>query len=47
MEMTKLVPLLVSSFDFTLTNPEEELKTENVWFVKQINMVCTVSERIF
>lgn len=47
LEMSKLIPQLVRTFDFTL---EESLvrdgwKTESRWFVKQVNFRGTVSER--
>lgn len=38
MEMSKLVPELIRRFDFTLSYPNRKLTTENVWFVKQMNL---------
>jgi len=45
MEMCKLVPKLVRKFDFELADPNAELKTYNVWFVKQTDLKVRVSER--
>lgn len=45
MEIGIALPEIVSRFDFELLKPLEELKTENVWFVKQKNFACWVSLR--
>ncbi|KAH8758356.1 cytochrome P450 family protein [Diaporthe sp. PMI_573] len=45
MEMCKLVPKLVRKFDLELADPNAELKTYNVWFVKQTDLKVRVSER--
>lgn len=45
MEMCKLIPQLVRKFDFRLADPSADLKTFNVWFVKQTDLKVTVSER--
>ncbi|EAS33898.3 cytochrome P450 oxidoreductase [Coccidioides immitis RS] len=45
LEMSKLVPQLVRNFDFELVNPEKELATRNMWFVKQMDFFCRVSSR--
>ncbi|KAL1876477.1 hypothetical protein Daus18300_002721 [Diaporthe australafricana] len=45
MEMCKLIPQLVRKFDFKLVDPSAQLKTFNVWFVKQADLMVTVSER--
>lgn len=45
MEMCKLIPQLVRKFDFMLADPNAELKTYNAWFVKQSDLMVTVSER--
>lgn len=45
MEMCKLIPHLVRKFDFRLADENAELKTYNVWFVKQADLKVTVSER--
>lgn len=34
MEISKLIPQLVRTFNFELANPEAELQVENIWFVK-------------
>ncbi|PSN62543.1 cytochrome P450 [Corynespora cassiicola Philippines] len=45
MEISVLIPELVRRFNFTLADPDSELKSENVWFVKQKNVLCQVSKR--
>lgn len=35
LEMTKLIPQLYRRFDFVLEEPDQEWKTDMVWFVKQ------------
>ena len=45
MEISKLIPELVRHFDFSLLRPDQELETENVWFVKQKNLFCNVALR--
>ncbi|RMJ23700.1 Cytochrome P450 [Aspergillus sp. HF37] len=42
MEIGKLIPELITRFDFELTEPQAELETQNVWFVKQRNVMCRV-----
>ncbi|QKX61811.1 uncharacterized protein TRUGW13939_08967 [Talaromyces rugulosus] len=47
-EMTKLIPILVRNFDFRLTGPDilkNGLQCENVWFVKQNNIICDIQHR--
>lgn len=46
MEITKLVPRLVSLFDFNLVNPDADMERVNVWFVKPTNLQCHVSLRL-
>ncbi|KAF2455785.1 cytochrome P450 [Lineolata rhizophorae] len=45
MEISKLIPQLVRTFDFALANSGEKLETDNVWFVKQKNFYCKVAVR--
>lgn len=45
MEISKLIPELVQHFDFTLVHPEQDLESQNVWFVKQKNLLCRVALR--
>lgn len=45
MEMTKVIPQLVDTFDFELEHPENPWVTTNVWFVKQSNFRCRVRVR--
>jgi hypothetical protein len=40
-----LIPEVVRRFDLELTNPSEELKSQNLWFVKQKNFFCRISQR--
>lgn len=44
--MNKLIPLLVRRFNISLVNPDAKLECQNVWFVKQTNLMCRVSERM-
>ena len=45
MEMSKLVPEMVKSFDMRLGMPKEGWKTINYWFVKPERLPVTVSCR--
>ncbi|KAF2737912.1 cytochrome P450 [Polyplosphaeria fusca] len=45
LEISLLVPELVRKFDFELANPEAELESENIWFVRQENVNCRVRVR--
>jgi hypothetical protein len=45
MEIGKLIPQLIRRFDFELVDPEAEAKTQNVWFVKQLDIECRVRLR--
>ena len=45
MEISRLVPELVRMFDFELVNPQAPVKMENVWFVKQKDVMCHVKLR--
>ncbi len=45
LEISILIPELVRKFDFTLVDPNRQLESENVWFVKQKNLECYVSLR--
>ncbi|EEA27467.1 conserved hypothetical protein [Talaromyces marneffei ATCC 18224] len=42
MEMSKLIPELIRRFDFTLAYPKHKVITENMWFVKQIDLEIKV-----
>ncbi|EXF78391.1 hypothetical protein CFIO01_11652 [Colletotrichum fioriniae PJ7] len=44
LEINKLVPTLVKTFDFTPVEPER-IRHENYWLVKQVDMLCKVSPR--
>lgn len=45
MEISKLIPELVTQFDFTPAHPTRPLTTENVWFVKQLDIEIKVHLR--
>ena len=45
LEMGKLIPELVREFDFSLVKQGMVLETEDVWFVKQTNILCRVKVR--
>jgi hypothetical protein len=45
MEMSKLIPELIRRFDFTLAYPKRKVTTENVWFVKQMDIEVKVHLR--
>ncbi|PSK59404.1 Isotrichodermin C-15 hydroxylase [Elsinoe australis] len=45
LEIGKVVPELVRRFDFELCRPGRELRTENNWFVKQMDMEVRVRVR--
>lgn len=45
MEMSKLIPHIVRSFDFELEHAEREWKTENFWFVKPVDFRVKVKLR--
>ncbi|GME62452.1 cytochrome P450 [Neofusicoccum parvum] len=45
MEMSKIIPQLVRKFDIQLSDPDAELRTKNVWFVKQQDVTVKISER--
>ncbi|KAH7093666.1 cytochrome P450 [Paraphoma chrysanthemicola] len=44
LEMSKLIPRLVTKFDLRLLDGKATLETQNVWFVKQINLICQVAK---
>ncbi|KXH25220.1 hypothetical protein CSIM01_04164 [Colletotrichum simmondsii] len=44
LEINKLVPIWVKTFDFTPVEPER-IRHENYWLVKQVDMLCKVSPR--
>ncbi|KAK0380264.1 hypothetical protein CLIM01_02407 [Colletotrichum limetticola] len=44
LEINKLVPILIKTFDFTPVEPER-IRHENYWLVKQVDMLCKVSSR--
>lgn len=45
MEISKVIPPLIRSFDFSLVNPEMPPKNHNVWFVKQKDIKVSVKPR--
>lgn len=45
MEISILIPELVRKFDFQLVDPDSELETHNIFFVKQKNFWVKVKER--
>ncbi|KAL2839393.1 cytochrome P450 [Aspergillus pseudoustus] len=45
MEMGKLIPALIRRFDFELIDSGAEVTTQNVWFVKQLDIQCRVRLR--
>lgn len=45
LEMCKLVPEIVKSFDLNLDMPKETWNTINYWFVKPEKFPVTVSQR--
>jgi cytochrome P450 len=45
MEISLLIPELIRKFDFVLEDPDAEIQMENMWFVKQKNILCRVRER--
>ncbi|CAO2650872.1 Nn.00g091690.m01.CDS01 [Neocucurbitaria sp. VM-36] len=45
LEMNKLVPLLVDKFNMHPVHSKAPLHCQNVWFVKQTNLMCRLSER--
>ncbi|KAL2837823.1 cytochrome P450 [Aspergillus pseudodeflectus] len=45
MEISKLIPDLIRRFDFELVDMAAPLKTQNVWFVKQLDIKCRVRFR--
>jgi cytochrome P450 len=46
LEMAKLVPELIRHFDFSLALPPgQKLEVENLWFVKQKNLLVRVAVR--
>jgi len=44
LEIGKLIPRLVRLFNFEMA--DEELRTDNKWFVKQLNFKCRISSRV-
>lgn len=42
MEIGKLIPQLIRRFDFELVEAVTDVKTQNVWFVKQLDIKCRV-----
>lgn len=45
LEIGKVVPELVKRFDFELCRPGREVRTENNWFVKQMDLEVRVRVR--
>ncbi|KAH7082639.1 cytochrome P450 [Paraphoma chrysanthemicola] len=44
LEMSKLIPRLVTKFDLRLSDEKAKLESQNVWFVKQMNLICQVGK---
>ncbi|KAI0850792.1 cytochrome P450 [Daldinia vernicosa] len=44
-EMSKMIPELLRRFELTLTYPDREWKTKNVWLVKQEGLICSITKR--
>ncbi|KUJ10351.1 cytochrome P450 oxidoreductase [Mollisia scopiformis] len=42
MEISLAIPDLIKNFTFAMANPDQPLKTENRWFVKQKNLHCRI-----
>lgn len=45
MEMAKVVPEVLHNFELSLSTPEKEWETRNIWFVQQKGLVCTFKRR--
>lgn len=45
LEMSKLVPLLVRNFDFTMAEESGAWETKNHWFVKPTEFLVKVKQR--
>ncbi|USW46942.1 Putative cytochrome P450 [Septoria linicola] len=45
LEMNKVIPMIVSKFDFEIVNQSGTLETENYWFVKPTDFRVVVKER--
>lgn len=45
LEMSKLIPQALRSFDFELTHPEKEWTLHDYWFVRQTGLICRVVKR--
>ncbi|KAJ6075992.1 cytochrome P450 [Penicillium canescens] len=46
MEMAKVVPEILHKFELSLSIPEQEWETRNIWFVQQKGLVCTLKRRV-
>jgi cytochrome P450 len=46
MEMAKIVPELLRHFEVSLTYPDREWKTRNIWFVQQDGLICNLKRRV-
>ncbi|KAK5946461.1 hypothetical protein PMZ80_000604 [Knufia obscura] len=45
LEMNKLVPQMLRSYEFRLADPNREWDMEDYWFVKQLGLNCRISRR--
>lgn len=46
MEMAKMIPEFLRRFEVTLTDPQAEWKTKNIWFVQQEGLICNLKRRV-
>lgn len=46
MEMAKIIPELLRTFDISLEDPGAEWKTKNIWFVQQEGLICNLKRRV-
>ncbi|KAI1658729.1 cytochrome P450 [Daldinia decipiens] len=44
-EISKMIPELLRRFELTLTYPDREWETRNVWLVKQKGVICNITKR--
>lgn len=46
MEMAKIIPELLKTFEISLADPSSEWKTKNIWFVQQEGLICNLKRRV-
>ncbi|KAH6997470.1 cytochrome P450 [Ilyonectria destructans] len=46
MEMAKIIPELLRTFEISLADPGAEWKTKNIWFVQQEGLICNLKRRV-